>query len=220
VLGVLRAKGPSAWALLAGLGALLFACASQRKKLPDSAGPDERGPRACGIDEVREVRCEALLPWTSAMPAPAPYETCPSSMEVHDAVFPPASGSGRFDAARTELARRRAPPGQQCCYSWCGKLEVVEASDVTDSCRKPLAFPESYCVLELEGGTRGELASEPFDRCALAIRPPEANVFSVPPGALLDQRLTADRRRRGEQLCCYGWCSIAPPGSGLERYGR
>ena len=154
------------------------------------------------------------------MPAPPPYETCPSSIEARDAVFPPKNASGRFDARQTELARRRAPPGQQCCYSWCGKLEVVESSAVTDSCRKPLAFPESYCVLELEGGTRGELASEPFDRCALAIRPPAGKVFSVPDGALLDPTLTASRRKRGDPLCCYGWCSIAPPGSGLERYGR
>jgi hypothetical protein len=205
---------------LAGAGALLFACASDRKKAAAPSAGADPGPLACGLDEVREVRCEALLPWTSAMPAPAPFETCPSSIEVRDAVFPPASGSGRFDPERTKVARRRAPPGQQCCYSWCGKLEVVEVAAVEDSCLKPLAFRESYCVAELEGGTRGEVASQPFDRCALAIRPPEASVFSVPSGALLDPDLTADRRRSGNPLCCYGWCSIAPPGSGLERYGR
>ncbi|HEY3495861.1 MAG TPA: hypothetical protein VGK73_14285 [Polyangiaceae bacterium] len=209
-----------AWLLLAVLGALCVGCSQKSQKVSVTA-TDDRGIRTCGLDEVREVRCEALLPWTSAMPAPAPYETCPSSIEVKDAVFPPSSGSGRFDAGQTELARRRAPPGQQCCYSWCGKLEVVEASNVKDSCQQPLAFPESYCVAELESGSRGTLASQPFDRCALAIRPPGAGVFSVPPGALLDPSLTASRRQqRGDPLCCYGWCSIAPPGSGLERYRR
>ena len=207
------------WLGLALLGVLSPACSREPPK-PAVDAEAERGIRACGIDEVREVRCEALLPWTSAMPAPAPYETCPSSIEIRDAVFPPALGSGRFDAGHTELARRRAPPGQQCCYSWCGKLDVVASTKVEDSCRKPLAFPESYCVSELETGTRGELASQPFDRCALAIRPPAAGVFSVPSGAFLDPNLTASRRKGGDPLCCYGWCSIAPPGSGLERYGR
>jgi hypothetical protein len=196
---------------------VFLACAQSRPKATQTAELD-RGVRACGLDEVREVRCEALLPWTSAMPAAAPYESCPSSIEVREAVFPPASASGRFDVAQTEQARRRAP--QQCCYSWCGKLEVVEASAATDRCQQPLAFRESYCVAELESGTRGDLASAPYDRCALAIRPPPAGVFSVPPGALLDPSLTEQRRKRGAPLCCYGWCSIAPPGSGLERYGR
>jgi hypothetical protein len=218
VMGVVRSRRRLAGLLLAGAGALSFACGSGREKGSETAkNGNEHGIQACGVDEVREVRCEALLPWTSALPAPAPYETCPSSMEVRDAVFPPATGSGRFDAAQTELARRRAPPGQQCCFSWCGKLEVVEPSAVADTCRQPLAFPESYCVSELEGGTRGELASEPYARCALAIRPPGAGVFSVPSGALLDPNLTARRRQRGDPLCCYGWCSIAPPGSGLAR---
>src|SRR5262245_49283352 len=59
-------------------------------------------PPACHQDEVREFRCDALLPRTSALPAPEPYETCPSAIDVRDAVFPPRTGSGRFDARRTE----------------------------------------------------------------------------------------------------------------------
>ena len=177
-------------------------------------------PPACKFDEVREYRCDALLPRTSALPAPEPYETCPSALEVNDAVFPPPSGTGRFDASRTERARRRAPPGTQCCYSWCGKIAVVDPAKVVDRCREPLAFHESYCVAELESGTRGAPASAPYGACPAAIRPPDATAFSVPSGALLDHRLTAARRSANEALCCYDWCSIAPPGTGLQRSGR
>jgi hypothetical protein len=181
------------------------------------AARSELQPPPCGVDEVREFRCEALLPRTSALPAPAPYDTCPSAMEVRDTVFPPASGSGRFDAARTERARRRAPPGQQCCYSWCGKLTVVEPDTVVDHCREPLAFHESTCIAALESGTNGGTAQSPYSACPAAIRPPAATTFSVPSGALFDGKLTAARRKAQEPLCCYGWCSLAPPGSALER---
>jgi hypothetical protein len=215
VLGIL-ARALTGGALVAWLAS----CGSTAKK-PVAAHEDVAlEPPACGVDEVREFHCEALLPRTSALPAPEPYETCPSAVEVHDAVFPPASGSGRFDASRTERARRRAPPGTQCCYSWCGKLAVVDPAKAVDRCHDPLAFHESYCIAELEGGTRGRLAGAPYAACPAAIRPPEAAVFSVPPGALLDTRLTAARRRTNEPLCCYDWCSIAPAGTALERTNR
>jgi hypothetical protein len=190
------------------------ACGGQRAK--SDRAPASLEPKACRVDEVREYHCESLLPWTNALPAPEPYSSCPSGIEVKDAVFPPRSRAGRFDSQRTAWVRKRSP--QQCCYSWCGKLAVVEASEVVNHCRQPLAFPESACVPELEVGTRLDLAAEPFDRCALAIRPPRANVFSVPKnGALFSPSLTAAKRRGGDSLCCYGWCSIAPPGTGLER---
>jgi hypothetical protein len=204
-------------------GVLALWLASCGGNTPKPAEPREEvslEPAACKVDEVREYRCDALLPRTSALPAPAPYETCPSALEAHDAVFPPASGAGRFDASRTERARRRAPPGTQCCYSWCGKITVVDPAKVIDHCREPLAFHESYCVAELESGTRGAPASAPYGACPAAIRPPEGIAFSVPNGALLDHRLTAARRRGNEALCCYDWCSIAPPGTALERSGR
>jgi len=202
-----------------GLGvALAFGCGGDA---PPAAAPDtarsELQPPACGVDEVREYRCDALLPRTSALPAPAPYDTCPSAIEVRDAVFPPANGAGRFDAARTERARRRAPPGQQCCYSWCGQLTVVEPDTVVDRCRDPLAFHESTCIAALENGTNGGTAAPPYSACPAAIRPPAATAFSVPRGALFDVRLTANRRQAQEPLCCYGWCSQAPPGSSLQR---
>jgi hypothetical protein len=168
------------------------------------------------VDEVREYSCEALLPVESSRPAPEPYATCPSSIEVRDAVFPPKNGTGDFDPSRTEFVRRRSPPGQQCCYSWCGKLEVVEPAVVEDRCQRPLAFAESYCTTELESGSKGVLAGAPFDRCAAAIRPPAAAAFSVPPGASLDAGLSSARRKGGESLCCYSWCSIAPPGTSLR----
>lgn len=175
------------------------------------------GPARCGVDEVREYACEALIPVQSSLPAPEPYDTCPNSWEVRDAAFPPKDGTGTFDPRRTEWVRSRVPPGQQCCFSWCGKLQVVDAEAVVDRCRQPLAFAESYCTSELESGTKGDLAASPFDRCALAIRPPEASVFSVPEGAFLDPSLSATRRKGGENLCCYSWCSIAPPGMTIPK---
>jgi hypothetical protein len=214
-------SGVAARAFLGGVFcAWIASCGSPTTKLKGPHTDFALEPPACGVDEVREYRCEALLPRTSALPAPEPYETCPSAIEVKDTVFPPPSGSGRFDADRTERARRRAPPGTQCCYSWCGKVTVVSPEKVVDRCREPLAFHESYCIAELEGGTRGKLAHDPYGACPAAIRPPEGIAFSVPPGALLDYGLTASRRRASEPLCCYGWCSIAPPGTALERTNR
>jgi hypothetical protein len=203
----------------AGLGASVASgCGREAAPVADvESARSELQPPACGADEVREFRCDALLPRSSALPAPEPYETCPSAMEVQDAVFPPRTGSGRFDAARTERARRRAPPGQQCCYSWCGKLTVVEPDTVVDRCREPLAFHESTCIAALESGTSGGTAASPYSACPAAIRPPAATAFSVPRGALFDVKLTAARRKSQEPLCCYGWCSLAPPGSSLER---
>jgi hypothetical protein len=204
-------------ALVAIFGAWLASCGGKVPAPQHERSEVALNPPACRPDEVREYRCDALLPRTSALPAPEPFETCPSAIEVKDAVFPPKAGAGRFDARRTVRARRRAPPGTQCCYSWCGKVKVVDPAKVVDRCREPLAFHESYCIAELEHGTTGRLASEPYGACPAAIRPPETAAFSVPDGALLDYRLTAARRRGNEPLCCYGWCSIAPPGTTLER---
>jgi len=179
---------------------------------------DPQGRVVCGVDEAREYYCDALVPLESSHPAPEPYSTCPASIEVHDAAFPPRDGAGRFDAPRTEDARRRSAPGQQCCYGWCGGLSVTSPADVPESsCKKPLAFAESYCIFELESGTEGQLAPSPFDRCPAAIRPPADHVYAVPSGALLDPALSSDRRRGGDPLCCYSWCSVAPPGTTITR---
>jgi hypothetical protein len=201
--------------LLLVVAAVFFGCGKPARRAGGAEAKRAETSR-CNPDQVREYSCDALLPVESARPAPEPYGTCPSSIEVQDATFPPKSGAGDFDPARTEFVRRRSPPGQQCCYSWCGKLEVVEPSVVEDRCRQPLAFAESYCVAELESGTEGELAGSPFERCAAAIKPPPAAAFSVPPGASLDPGLSSARRQGGENLCCYSWCSIAPPGTNLR----
>jgi hypothetical protein len=197
------------------LAALFLGCGKPARRA--RGGDSQRAEtHLCKADEVREYSCDSLLPVESARPAPDPYGTCPSSIEVRDAHFPPKSGSGDFDASRTEFVRRRSPPGQQCCYSWCGKLEVVSPEVVEDRCQQPLAFAESYCTTELESGTKGDVAPSPFDRCASAIRPPPSAAFSVPPGANLDTGLSSARRKRGEDLCCYSWCSVAPPGMSLR----
>lgn len=213
--GARGARSAVAGGLVLTLALVLFGCGKPARKAKGGEAKQAE-TSLCKLDEVREYSCEALLPVATSRPAPEPYDTCPSSIEVRDATFPPKNGTGDFDAARTELVRRRSPPGQQCCYSWCGKLEVVSPEVVEDRCRQPLAFAESYCVSELESGTKGELAGSPFDRCAAAIKPPPAAVFSVPPGASLDPRLSAARRQRGENLCCYSWCSIAPPGTNIR----
>ncbi|HEV8548235.1 MAG TPA: hypothetical protein VGQ57_04385 [Polyangiaceae bacterium] len=216
--GIGSRRRPAVAACVGLLGAaLLHGCGGgHAAKVPEPVHA-ELQPPACGVDEVREYRCDALLPRTSAFPAPEPYETCPSAIEVNDAVFPPRSGSGRFDAARTERARRRAPPGQQCCYSWCSKLTVVDPGTVVDRCREPLAFHESACIFALENGTSGATARPTYPACPAAILPPAATAFSVPKGALLDFGLTAKRRQAQEPLCCYGWCSRAPAGTALGR---
>jgi len=69
---------------------------------------------------------------------------------------------------------------------------------------------------ELEGGT-SQPAASPFDRCPVALKPPEVVAFAAPPSALLDAAQT-NQRRRDKQLaeCCYGWCSKAPSGTVLK----
>jgi hypothetical protein len=201
--------------------AVPFGCRGQVSSADPEAKKDDLRPVSCGLDEVREFRCDAFVTTHSALPAPEPYESCPSAMPIADATFPPASGTGRFDAPYTAAIRARSSPGHNCCYSWCGKLEVADpdAALPQGGCDQPLSFRESYCMPELEGGTSGELADSPYDRCAVAVRPPAGAVFSVPKAALLDLERTAQRRGQGTRDCCYGWCSIAPPGSGLERQG-
>jgi hypothetical protein len=41
--------------------------------------------------------------------------------------------------------------------------------------------------------------------------------FARPEAAPFDPAITGERRGQGFQECCYGWCSIAPPGTGLEK---
>jgi len=212
--------------LVALLAALPSACGSKNGEQaePDSAADYDDAvklaPTACGDDQVREYYCESLLPLSSALPAPEPYGACPGVIDVVNPIYVPLAKTAGFDAVHTQFMRRRAPPGHQCCYSWCGRLEVARVSDVPPGsrCNEPLAFPEKFCMPVPEGRVSTESAAAPFERCAAAVRPPKAAVFSVPNAALLHPGITNERRGLGFSECCYSWCSIAPPGTGLERH--
>jgi hypothetical protein len=210
---------------VASLGALPSACRSgsgdgREAEAPEGYDDEARlRPVACGDDQVREYRCESLLPLSSALPAPEPYAACPGVIDLVEPMYVPIAKTAGFDAVHTEFMRRRAPPGHQCCYSWCGKLDVARVRDVPPGsrCNEPLAFPEKFCMPEPESGISTERASGPFERCAAAVRPPQGAAFSVPSAALFHPQITNERRGLGFSECCYAWCSIAPPGTGLER---
>jgi hypothetical protein len=209
---------------MATLGAA-SACRSGGAEPSDTRAPDRYDaeqslvPVTCGEDQVREYRCDALLPLSSALPAPEPYGACPGVIDIVDPTYVPLTQTAPFDAVHTEFMRRRAPPGHQCCYSWCGRLEVARVAQVppASGCNQPLAFGERVCMPEPEGGVSTDRAAAPFDRCAAAVRPPKGTAFSVPTAALLDPNATTQRRGLGFSECCYAWCSVAPPGTGLER---
>jgi hypothetical protein len=212
--------------LVAALAAAPSACSSKNAAQPAAETPDDHDdavalvPAACGEDQVREYRCESLLPLSSALPAPEPYGACPGVIDLVAPLYDPVAKTAGFDAVHTEFMRRRAPPGHQCCYSWCGRLEVARVSDVPPGsrCNEPLAFPEKFCMPTPEGRVSTERAAAPFERCAAAVRPPQGAAFSVPTAALLHPGITNERRGLGFSECCYSWCSIAPPGTGLERH--
>lgn len=217
-------SSPFALAALVAFAALPVACRSgdgenQAKTASEVDVGASLVPVACGKDQVREYRCDALLPLSSSLPAPEPYGACPGIIDIVAPIYEPLAETAEFDAVHTEFMRRRAPPGHQCCYSWCGKLEVASVSEVPPGsrCQEPLAFPERLCMPEPEGRISTEHAAAPFDRCAAAVRPPQGASFSVPTAALLHPGITNERRGLGLAECCYSWCSIAPPGSGLER---
>jgi hypothetical protein len=218
----LRARTVAAWLMALGVAG---GCRSGGTEPGEAQAPEgydgERSlvPVACGKDQVREYRCDALLPLNSALPAPEPYGACPGVIDVVDPTYVPVSKTAPFDAVHTEFMRRRAPPGHQCCYSWCGQLEVAAVTDVPpgSGCNQPLAFAEKFCMPEPEGGVSTDRAAAPFNRCAAAVRPPQGAAFSVPSAALLDPNSTNERRGLGFSDCCYAWCSVAPPGTGLER---
>lgn len=168
----------------------------------------------CAIDEVRESYCEGLVPMSTGVGAPPPYESCPAGIEVPaSGAYPARHRVARFDAKYTEATRRRVQPGHSCCYSWCAKLTVADPKDVLPyaGCTLPGAARETYCFPELENGTNSP-GPEPYARCPLAIRPPEAVSFSVPKAAPLDLATTQAKRGSGDASCCYGWCSRMPAG--------
>lgn len=174
-------------------------------------------PSRCRIDEVREYHCDSLLPRESSLPAPEPYADCPGTIESHGADHDPPPPVAVFDASYTEHVRRRAPPGHDCCYSWCSPLRLADprSPSAVAACRTPAAFRETYCMAVPESGTSMPSAP-PFQACPAAILPPARAVFAVPEAALFDAAFTAERHQSGFAECCYAWCAQAPPTSGLE----
>lgn len=202
---VLRA---AALALLAG------ACSGEAKSA-SASGATPRTP--CGPDEVREFTCDELLPRQSSKPALEPYEDCPAAVEDQGGEVAPTPRVASFDPDYTRHIRLRAPPGNACCYSRCSPLALVDPSTVRSDggCGAVRAFREHWCAPTLESGS-SEPASPPFDRCPVAVAPPRATSFSVPPGALLDPAYTSQRRSQGFDECCYSWCSQHPVGIPIE----
>lgn len=183
-----------------------------------AVSPHDARASTCQVNQTREFFCDDLLPLSAALPAPAPYETCPSSIETAVGQYDPPPSVALFDASYTEYTRKRAPPGHSCCYSWCSTFKVADprAPSAQTSCTTAAAFREEYCMNEPEQGSSAAGPS-PYGKCAIAIVPPAKAVFSVPESALFDSNATAAHRSKGQMDCCYAWCSQAPPGSGLQK---
>jgi hypothetical protein len=204
---------------------LLFQGCGSGTKAP-AVPPHDARASVCKVDQTREFYCDDLLPLAAALPAPAPYETCPSSIESAVGQYDPPPAVALFDSSYTQYTRKKTPPGSACCYSWCSSFKIGDARVASSqaACATAAAFREEYCMSEPEQGTSSS-AGSPFDRCASAIVPPARAVFSVPQTALFDANATATHRsekKEGESAalsnpCCYAWCSQAPPGSGLQK---
>jgi hypothetical protein len=208
--------------LTRGFSVVLVVCVLHSGCGGKPRGAEAPGPAAhtavCGIDDTREYFCEELLPPTTSMPAPSPFESCPSVIDSPDSMFTPAPSVGLFDTSYTVYMRKRAPPGHSCCYSWCShvKLGDPSAPSIQTTCASGAAFREEYCMEEPEVGTALSVGV-PFDHCPAAIVPPRKAVFSVPESAPFDAQITSTHRGKGQAHCCYAWCSLAPPGSGLQK---
>ena len=202
------------------LGVVLALGLSECGRPPPKAAPAGPPPHLalCRQDETREYFCEDLLPFTTSNPAPAPYQSCPSVVDSPASQYFPPPDVGFFDTSYTEYTRKRAPPGHSCCYSWCSPVRLADpgAPSIQTACATATAFREEFCMEEPEAGSRLSVGA-PFDRCPVAIQPPQAAVFSVPESAAFDATLTAAHRGKGQSHCCYAWCSQAPPGSGLQK---
>ncbi len=215
-----RPGARSQWAGWLALGVVAWSCGGSKKPgdAPEHKPPYwANSPTVCGVDEVREYFCDELVPQGSVLAPSAPYGDCPRQVDHHVGEIAPAPPVAVFDRSYTDWMRRRAPPGHSCCYSWCSLAKIVDPSTVNPSsrCGEALSMREQYCLAEPESGSSQPYAS-PLERCPAAIAPPAGAVFSAPAGALLDPQASFARRGQGFRECCYAWCSIAPPNTGLQ----
>ncbi len=227
-LGALRFRGGVLFVL--GLG-FLGACHSSQSEEVRAAEHEEDPTLPCAEDETREASCDDLLPLSSSRPAPEPYDNCPAATEVRHGAFPPVGHLANFDSGFTAYTRQRVaargmtkaanpgdlPSGHSCCYSWCAKVKVADPSTAAPTaCRDSYGLAQKFCMREPEGGTSAP-AGSPFDRCPVAVKPPESVAFASPSSALLDANETSQRRRDVLLAdCCYGWCSQIPAGTVLK----
>ncbi|MBN2191455.1 MAG: hypothetical protein JW751_01460 [Polyangiaceae bacterium] len=197
------------------------ACTRADPSTPSQASPSyfSHSPKVCGIDEAREYFCDELLPRESALPAVPPYEDCPGVVDEHVGELDPTPTVAVFDPSYTEHIRKRQPPGNSCCYSWCSKITLRDPATVDPraGCDDARAIRETYCLDEPEAGTSRPSPS-PYERCPDAIAPPEVAAFYAPQGALFDPTETGTRRQRGFRECCYAWCSVVPQGGVSARW--
>jgi len=199
-------------------GVLLAILLGSLAGCPEPASEEARGAQRereasplCGQDEAREYACDDLLPLSSSRPAPEPYDNCPGAIDIRPGAYKPIGRIAPFDKAFTEYTRKRVQPGHSCCYSWCAKIEIADPSRAAPrQCRTADVIYENFCLREPETGT-SQPASGAFDRCPVAVKPPEISAFSAPASALLDVAQTT-KRRADIKLpeCCYSWCSKAP----------
>ncbi|MEP7050642.1 MAG: hypothetical protein ABJB12_09830 [Pseudomonadota bacterium] len=210
-------------ALFAWVWGTVVACSSTPAPAPvrDATGDIIEPVVPCGSDEVREYFCDDLMPLTSSRPASEPYENCPAAADIRHGKYPALGKVAVFDQGRTAYTRERRHPGHACCYGWCAKVKLADPSKAGPSaCRDATGDPEHFCMAEPEGGTSTPAAA-PFNRCPVAVKPPDGVAFASPPSAYLDARLTA--QERGDKKlaeCCYGWCAILPGGAIVNTKGH
>jgi hypothetical protein len=207
--------------LLAVLWGWLGACQKPMSEQARVAAREQNPSAPCGEDEAREFYCDDLLPLTSSRPAPEPYDNCPGTVDVRPGAYKPIGRVAGFDKGFTEYTRQRQPPGHSCCYSWCSKVDIAQASQAAPAaCRDAYGMHENFCLRELEAGTT-EPAASPYDHCPLALKPPQDSSFAVPASALLDVAKTTQTRQESKLAeCCYGWCSKVPSGTMLKAHPK
>ncbi|MEO8900589.1 MAG: hypothetical protein ABI488_03050 [Polyangiaceae bacterium] len=207
-----RLRGGALFALVWG-AAVACGGGTPSEPLRDGSGDLIEPVVPCGEDEVREYFCDDLLPLTSSRPAPEPYDNCPAATDIRPGKYPALGKVAVFDQSRTAYTRERRHPGHACCYGWCAKVKLSDASKAGPSaCRDATGDPEHFCMAEPEGGTSTPAAA-PFNLCPVAVKPPDGVAFASPVSAYLDARLTTQERRDKKLAqCCYGWCAILPGG--------